>query len=470
MDARALLAEVMEEDLDLCLGQESKKNGEEERRGAGGKKRPVWEDEEEATALVNINAVSRLRKLRAVEEETVLSGSTYAARLRAQHEKLNPGTKWAELPWERRARRKGEGDEYDSEEDSDEFEAAVDDNVGPSTLLEHNKHVIKSKSRLPQGLIEITRMSDANIVEPSEAVIQSVEFHRNAQLLMTAGRDKKLRFFQIDGKRNPKVQSIMLQDFPVHKAAFVPDGSSVVAAGRRNHFFVYELEAGRVEMVKCLIGRDEKSLESFEVSPDSKVVAFLGNEGYIILTSLHTRQCIGTLKMNGSVRSVSFASDGQELLSIGGDGEVYHWDLRSRRCFHKGQDEGCIKSTALEVSSDSRLFATGSGSGVVNLYERESFLGGVTKPLKAFMNLTTNVDNLRFSPDSQILAISSRMKKDALRLVHLPSKTVFSNWPSPKTPLQYVHSMAFSPGGGFFAVGNAAGRVLLYRLHHYDHA
>lgn len=106
-------------------------------------------------------------------------------------------------------------------------------------------------------------------------------------------------FLQIDGKRNPKVQSLFLQDFPIHKAAFVPDGSGVVAAGRRNFFFVYDLEAGRVERVNCLIGRDEKSLECFEVSPDSKVVAFLGNEGYILLTSLRTRQCIGTLKMNG---------------------------------------------------------------------------------------------------------------------------------------------------------------------------
>jgi len=176
------------------------------------------------------------------------------------------------------------------------------------------------------------------------------------------------------------------------------------------------------------------------------------------------------LKVNGSVRNLSFAADGKELLSIGSDGEVYTWDLRSRRCIHRGPDEGCVKSTALQVSLDSKLFATGSSMGVVNLYNRESFLGGVRKPVKAFMNLTTSIDNLRFNSDSQILAISSRMQKDALRLIHVPSNTVFSNWPTPKTPLQYVHSMAFSPGGGYFAAGNGAGKVLLYRLHHYDHA
>ncbi len=66
--------------------------------------------------------------------------------------------------------------------------------------------------------------------------------------------------------------------------------------------------------------------------------------------------------------------------------------------------------------------------------------------------------------------MGSRLKKDSLRLVHLPSGTVFSNWPMVNAPLQYVHCGAFSPGGGFMAVGNAKGRVLLYRLHHYTSA
>ena len=70
-------------------------------------------------------------------------------------------------------------------------------------------------------------------------------------------------------------------------------------------------------------------------------------------------------------------------------------------------------------------------------------------------------------PVAQMLAMASRMKKDALRLVHLPSGSVFQNWPTSRSPLGYVHSVAFSPGGGYLAVGNAKGRALLYRLHHY---
>ena len=72
------------------------------------------------------------------------------------------------------------------------------------------------------------------------------------------------------------------------------------------------------------------------------------------------------------------------------------------------------------------------------------------------------------SGNAQILAMASKQKKDSLRLVHSSSMTVFSNWPTSRTPLGFVHSLAFSPHGGFLAVGNAKGRVLMYRMHHYS--
>lgn len=50
---------------------------------------------------------------------------------------------------------------------------------------------------LPAGLLEATRMRDANAAEPSRAVVQSVEFHPDGQVLLTAGLDKRLRFFQV---------------------------------------------------------------------------------------------------------------------------------------------------------------------------------------------------------------------------------------------------------------------------------
>lgn len=76
-------------------------------------------------------------------------------------------------------------------------------------------------------------------------------------------------------------------------------------------------------MVPRIMGREEKSLERFTASPDGRTIAFLGNDGYIILVDVKTKHWIADLKMNGSVRAVTFTPDSQFLLSSGSDGDVY---------------------------------------------------------------------------------------------------------------------------------------------------
>ncbi|XP_020220644.1 U3 small nucleolar RNA-associated protein 18 homolog [Cajanus cajan] len=427
-------------------------------------RKPVWVDDEEENATVNIAKVNRLRKLRKGEDEDVISGSEYVSRLRAQHVKLNPGTEWAQV------------DKMDRFSDDvstdDENEAVVSHGCEDvDDILRTNEDlVVKSGAKLLPGHLEYSRLVDANIQDPANGPISSVQFHRNAQLLLAAGLDRKLRFFQIDGKRNTKIQSIFLEDCPIRKASFLPDGSQVILSGRRKFFYSFDLVKATVDRIGPLVGREEKSLEAFEVSPDSQMIAFTGNEGYILLVSTKTKQLVGTLKMNGTIRSLAFAEDGQQLLSGGGDGQVYHWDLRTMTCMHKGVDEGCINGTALCTSPGGTHFAAGSDSGIVNIYNREEFLGGKRKPVKTIENLTTKVDYMKFNHDSQILAICSSLKKSSLKLIHIPSYSVFSNWPPSNTTLHYPRCIDFSPGGGFMAVGNASGKVLLYKLHHYQHA
>ncbi|KAI7994614.1 hypothetical protein LOK49_LG11G02019 [Camellia lanceoleosa] len=129
--------------------------------------------------------------------------------------------------------------------------------------------------------------------------------------------------------------------------------------------------------------------------------------------------------MNGIARSLAFANDGQHLLSSGGDGHIYHWDLRTRACFYRVVDEGCINGSTLCTSPNGSLFAACSDTGIVNVYNREEFLGGKRRPIKTIENLTTRVDFMKFNNDAQILAISSSMNKSSLKLIHVPSFTIF---------------------------------------------
>ncbi len=100
------------------------------------------------------------------------------------------------------------------------------------------------------------------------------------------------------------------------------------------------------------------------------------------------------------------------------DGEVYVWDMATRDCLHHFTDDGCFRGTAVAASRDDKYIATGSYSGVVNLYNASSILSNPRPtPVKAFMNLTTPCTSLVFNSTSEILSIASDFKEGALKLV-----------------------------------------------------
>ncbi|RHY33622.1 hypothetical protein DYB32_001509 [Aphanomyces invadans] len=395
----------------------------------------AWIDEDDEHVTVDLEDSSRLRKLRKSDDETQVQGDVFQQRLKKQFESGRSVASWADfgaIDAKKRAGRRSDGED-DDEEEFDLF--------ATSGLLMERSHDV-----LLPGTLEVGRVKDANQHGQSNAVIQSVQFHPNGQLLLTAGLDKTLRLFQIDGSTNAKVESIFLKDMPISCAKFTADGKRIVMSGPRTFIHTYDMESGSVQRIPRIGNRKERKWDSFAVSRSH--AAFLGNDGIIALLSSASYEWMGNIKMNGSVRSATFCDDNNYLLTTGSDGDVYKWDMRTRRCIYRVGDEGSLGSGA--IAAKGKYVAVGADSGVVNVYDINTLSATAThpKPAKTFLNLTTSIDQLLFNPDGQILAMSSKETKDALKMVHVPSMTVFANWPTAKTPLQYVTSMDFSPSGG----------------------
>ncbi len=319
--------------------EEATDEGEEGEEGSdtSDERKPAWHDPDDDEMHINIASKSRLRKLRNEDDEEVVSAVEYQKRLRAQFQKVHPAPNWALSETQRG-------------KDSSELLKLLQSTDG---ILSKN-----SFKALPQEVLEVTRVKDANQLAYSQAVIQALSWHPNAQVLLTAGLDKTIRLFQIDGKVNPHLQNIFLRDLPIHQASFTRDGREIIAAGRRRYFYSFDLQSGQPQKIWDE-HKDDKSLESFVISPDDQYIAFLRRDGYIGLASRSSKQWIADFKMSSSVKSVDFSSDGKTMYSISRDGEVYHWDLGERRCIHRFHDEGAIKPRALAASFDGGYIATG---------------------------------------------------------------------------------------------------------------
>lgn len=247
--------------------------------------------------------------------------------------------------------------------------------------------------------------------------------------------------------------------------------------------------------------------------------------GMINVLDSGTAQWIAQVRVDGRGGVADFAwwSDGEGMTVASKNGEVSEWDGRQRRIIARWLDAGAVGNTVIALGGRSgrdqlggdRWVAIGSTSGIVNIYDRrewaasavagvkgagaaaakseDSTQAGVPRsptPARVFDQLTTPVSHLVFAPDGQMMVMASRWKRDALKLgmysgvpfltlprsiryiehvanyipVHLPSCTVYRNWPTSNTPLGRISSVAISPNNEQLAVANEQGRIRLFEI------
>ncbi|XP_077413503.1 U3 small nucleolar RNA-associated protein 18 homolog [Vanacampus margaritifer] len=419
-------------------------------------KRAAWVDEDDELEE-DVDMKHRFRSnLMRGPAEAKMSKKKLQQRMREQFQKSMGGApSWAV----------GGGKKSVKDDDDDDEEEEDEDD-----LLRRTGNFVAASDSLSNGILRMKKCCNANAARPSSDRLTSVQFHPSAQVVLTAGLDCSLSLFQVDGKTNGKIQSVHLDRFPIHKAGFICHGDAIIATSPRNKmFYMYDMMEGRVTLVEHVRGLQEPRVKEFCVCPEGGALLLTGTRGYLHMLTLKTKEVVSSMKLNGEVVGVAMSGDGSKVFANSEDGEVYVWDVRSSRCVSRFVDHGCVASTAIAASADGRYVACGSQAGVVNVYSQEACLNSTNPtPLKAIMNLLTPATALTFNPSAEILAIASRHQDEAAKLVHVPSLSVFSNFPVSKRKFVYRAScMDFSPHSGFFSLANNKGHAPLFRLLHY---
>lgn len=438
--------------------------------------RAAWIDSDDERLEISLVDNSRLKKLRRNAREDIVSGKEYVKRLRTRFEKIYPVPLWAQ------EKTPGQNSDDDMDLDSDD-ETLISSDPLAKLLQTTSRYVSTAKTRmLPPSTIDIDRLKDANYSAPSQGAIQSLQFHPTHPILLTTGFDKTLRLYHIDGKKNPLATSLHIRRSPFRTALFHSDGTRIFAGGRRKQMHIWNIETGNVTKLSTLYGHDQfqPNMERFKLSPCGRYIGLIGTEGWVNILAAGNGQWIAGAKIEGEVADIAWFYDGQGLMILNTGGDVWEWDSQKRAFSGRWRDEGAIGSSTIALGGrDNRWCAVGSESGIVNVYDRQSLQGGgasstpdgeplVYRPRSTLQQLTTAITTLVFSPDGQILAMASKNKPDALRLVHVPSFTVFKNWPTTATPLGRVTALSFTPGGEMMSVGNLSGKARLWKFNHYS--
>ncbi|KAF2012126.1 WD40 repeat-like protein [Aaosphaeria arxii CBS 175.79] len=479
--------------------------------------KPAWEDSDDERLNVSLLARSQNKKLRESEADDVVGGKEYIRRLRRQYQTLYPTPDWAlhATGKSKRKRRSVAADGSSGEESASDMDMDDDDDLSAEPLarllrdadiLSRNSHGPSKRRKLQAGTIDIQRLKDVTQKGPS--AITSLSFHPVFPLLLSSGPSATLQLHHVKPNPpdpNPLLTSLHIKRTPLTTTAFHPSSSDsrIFLSARRRYFHIWDLSTGTIEKISRVYGHqhEQRTMEYFSISPDGRYLALRGSAkkggGVINVLDATTLQWVTQVRIEsrGGVADFVWWGDGSGLCIVGKNGEVTEWSVEDG-VIGRWTDEGAMGTTVISVGGKSgrdwiggdRWVAIGSTSGIVNVYDRRSWVethdastpddpnGGVPKtpkPVRTLDNLTTPISHLHFSPDGQIMAMASRWKHNAMRLVHLPSATVFKNWPTEKTPLGRISAVAWGRPSeedekegslALLAVGSETGRVKLWEV------
>ncbi|KAL8303993.1 hypothetical protein RB597_004665 [Gaeumannomyces tritici] len=468
----------------------------------------AWEDSDDEKLSVSLAGATRLRKLRLTEGEDMVSGAEYSRRLRQQYLRLNPEPSWVKDATGREPKRRRRSSASSGSDSGSEDE---DEDIDPSTMpleefLRDASALVESagprkRRKLRPETINIQKTRD--IPDVHKGPVESLSFHPQHPVLLSSSTSSMLHLHHISPAAyptpNPLLTSVQVQNTPIRRAEFqYPSGDKILFAGRRRFFHSWDLSSGQVTKVSRIHGHrlEQRTVERFRLSPCGRYMAMIATDrkggGMINMMRVSTMQWISQARLDGRGGIADFCwwRTGDGITILGRDGQVGEWNLEEKRFVGVWRDSGSTGGTVLamggrdgpsELGSD-RWVAVGSNSGILQVYDRHDLVvdkgapsgddgAGVVsvvkahpEPTRVFESLTTPITVVTFSPDCQLLGFGSIHKKDAFKLAHMPSCTLYRNWPTADTPFGKITAVAFGRQSDLLAVANERGKIRLWEI------
>lgn len=251
-----------------------------------------------------------------------------------------------------------------------------------------------------------------------------------------------------DSNFSTQLDKIELDIHPSH-IAYSRDGALLAAVSGDGPDTVRIFERGTGELLNTI--SQDADIYHVAFSPDGHTVATGSSDGFARIWDAATGALLNKMEHDDYVGIVTFSPDSQVLATASRD-LLHIWDAESGELLKTNQSRRNW-ITSLSFSPDGTMLAAGDQSGVVRLWDSESWasVGTLQTDSEADFGAVWSVD---FSPDGSLLALG---RHDGIVDVwNIQERGILGQI---KTSLAPILSVEFSPDGSKLLLSNSDGRM-----------
>ena len=238
-----------------------------------------------------------------------------------------------------------------------------------------------------------------NVMTGHQGVVNAVEFSGDGSRIWSGGGDGRISSWDYaadqDERPLPPVGG------KINTFSFSPDGARLVTGDETGRVWSWDV-AARAK-VQALDRQAYSSITAVRISADGQYIAITGSERAILVIGANSGAEVARLVPPDAVSnfSVAFSPDSKLLASVGDDGAVRLWDTSTWKQARalEGHD-GSVR--CVSFSPDGKKLASGGNDTTVRVWDVAT-----GKSLAVLEGHTGAVAGVTFSPDGTVLASAS---------------------------------------------------------------
>jgi hypothetical protein len=218
------------------------------------------------------------------------------------------------------------------------------------TIVFHPHHSGLLYSGDRGGIIKLWRVVDGeelNSIDTQQNKVNALAISPDGKLLISGGSDKTIKIWDLSLNDEQSTihhhVTLKYHQLSVNSLAFNPVEGDVkfasVSSDRR--VLLWGLES---KTPLSILTAHTQAVKTLAFSPDGKLLATAGDDGFIQIWDIDNRQLIQTLSAHPwTISALSFLADGNTLISASWDGTIKFWQISTR------QEIECISTHSAEI-------------------------------------------------------------------------------------------------------------------------